>query len=105
MTINSQSKEFDSRQSATPYQLCVRGNIPENWESRLGCFRVVSNEESELDSGTTLVGSVMDQSELIGILNTLHELRVCLLSVEQLDSDSLLNFSANKESINQTKST
>ena len=36
---------------------------------------------------TTLVGSLTDRSALLGVLNTLHDLNLTLLSVEVVDND------------------
>ncbi len=36
---------------------------------------------------TTLVGSLADRSALLGVLNTLHDLNLTLLSVEVVDND------------------
>lgn len=53
------------------------------WSERLGGFVITSNEDTEYGSAvTTLEGSVIDQAALLGILNTLYELRLPLISVE-----------------------
>jgi hypothetical protein len=53
----------------------------------LGGLQVVREEADESSDQTLLMGAVRDQAELLGILNTLHELRLPLLLVEAVDTD------------------
>ena len=46
-----------------------------------------SNLKDQESTVTELVGKVRDQAELAGVLNTLYELHLTLLSVEHLDGD------------------
>jgi hypothetical protein len=78
------------RQPASIYRLRIAGVIPDGWEERLGCLRAVREEGPEPQTVTTLMGAVTDQSDLLGILNTLHELRLTLLLVEAIDPDTFL---------------
>ena len=78
-------EDQDPRQPASIYRLRIAGAIPAGWEERLGCLRVVQEEGSESPTTTTLMGAVKDQAELLGVLNTLHELRLPLLLVEAID--------------------
>ena len=71
---------------AAVYRLRVDGRIPENWQNRLGNLQVIHEKESSPNVRTTLEGPVKDQSDLLGILNTLHQLRATLLLVEALDA-------------------
>ncbi len=73
------------------YRLRIAGVIPDGWEGRLGCLRVVHEEGPEPKTTTTLMGAVTDQAELLGVLNTLHELRLPLLLVEAIDLESIPN--------------
>jgi len=53
------------------------------WSDRLGGFVITSAEDAEYGSTvTTLEGSVLDQAALLGILNTIYELRLPLISVQ-----------------------
>lgn len=78
------------RQPASIYRLRIAGVIPDGWEERLGCLRAVREEGPEPQTVTTLMGAVTDQSDLLGILNTLHELHLTLLLVEAMDMESVL---------------
>ena len=88
-------REFSNPEDPTPgppasiYRVRVAGRLPAGWEDRLGCLRVVHEEESGQLTKATLVGAVKDQSDLLGVLNTLHELQLPLLLVEALDLESI----------------
>ena len=73
------------------YRLRIAGVIPDGWEGRLGCLRAVHEEGPEPRTTTTLMGPVTDQADLLGILNTLHELHLTLLLVEAMDVESVFN--------------
>jgi len=50
-------------------------------------MRIIAQNPKEQTPVTTLVGRVRDQAELIGVLNSLYELHLPLLSVELLDGE------------------
>jgi hypothetical protein len=88
MTKNSPGLEgHNPKQSGSLYRLRIGGVLPESWEDRLGCLRIVHEEGTEPLTKTTLMGAVKDQSDLLGILNTLHGLRLPLLYLECLDAE------------------
>ena len=64
------------------YRVHVAGALPGSWANRLGGLEVVREKMDESSDQTLLMGAVRDQAELLGILNTLHELRLPLLLVE-----------------------
>lgn len=65
------------------YRIKVKGVVPDGWIDRLGGL-YITGRASE---GTTLVGRLEDQAELSGVLNTLYELHLVLLSVEILSNE------------------
>ena len=77
---SSKSFPFDR---AGNYRIRVLGSLEESWSARLIGFHIrpcsLKNQEGPL---TELVGKVRDQAELAGLLNTLYELHLTLLSVE-----------------------
>lgn len=75
------------RRHASIYRVRVAGRIPDGWASRLGGLQATREGASELSHQTLLIGAVRDQAELLGILNTLHELRLPLLLVEAVDTE------------------
>ena len=69
------------------YCITVRGNLDASWAERLGDMTITESSPEGQDLMTTLVGRVLDQAELFGVLNTLYELHIPLLSVKILSSD------------------
>lgn len=65
------------------YRIKVKGVVPDGWIDRLGGLRITGRASE----GTTLVGQLVDQAELSGVLNTLYELHLVLLSVEILSNE------------------
>jgi hypothetical protein len=75
----SKSIQFD--QPAT-YKIIVQGKIDPTWFDRL---ESMAFQEVTLDKNstlTTLEGELSDQAALAGVLNTLYELHLLVLSVE-----------------------
>ena len=64
------------------YRIEVQGHLRPDWNDRFGAMRI---DSPETDSAVTVLqGHVSDQAELVGILNTLYELHLPLLSVQYL---------------------
>jgi len=68
------------------YTIKVLGKLSENWSERLSGMTILSYNTVLKDGMdiTTLTGKLQDQTELAGVLNTLYNLRLPLLSVEYL---------------------
>ena len=69
------------------YRISVQGRINGSWSDRLSGMRIVTHNPKEQTPVTTLVGRVRDQAELMGVLNSLYELHLPLLSVEILNGE------------------
>ena len=67
------------------YRIKVRGSVPERWIDRLGGMRIVAVSSAL----TTLEGWLPDQAALIGVLDTLYELRLGLEEVTCLGTSSM----------------
>lgn len=76
---------------ATPsiYRINVQGYLEEVWSDRLAGMKITMNIPEYQNPVTTLVGKLKDQSELIGVLNGLYELRMPILSVEYVDHEEV----------------
>jgi hypothetical protein len=73
--------EFDS---PATYRICVRGCIPTRWYDRLESM-IVTAHTSEVEPPTCIMqGELADQAALAGVLNTLYELHLPVISVERL---------------------
>jgi hypothetical protein len=66
------------------YRISVQGRINPSWSDRLEGMTI---RQTAADAGppvTTLQGELKDQTALAGVLNTLYELHLPVLSVERL---------------------
>jgi hypothetical protein len=57
------------------YRIRVQGRLDESWSERLGGLRITTSYQGDQVPVSALVGTVKDQAELIGILNSLYDLR------------------------------
>jgi hypothetical protein len=64
------------------YRISVQGDLPESWSDRLGGMTIAVITEADQAPVTTLCGPLRDQAALLGVLNTLYDLHLPLLSVE-----------------------
>ncbi len=68
------------------YQISVEGRIDPTWSERLEGM-AISLVSTDADYPiTTLIGEVSDQAALAGILDTLYELHLPVLTVKRLSS-------------------
>jgi hypothetical protein len=67
--------------SPATYRITVQGCLEETWSDRLAGMKITMNIQVYQNPVTTLIGPVNDQSQLIGVLNGLYELRMPILSV------------------------
>ena len=78
----TQSNHFSS---PGDYRIEARGYLSPDWYGRFGSMQVISSPPAEGDHALTIMlGTVHDQAELAGILSTLYELHLSLLSVQCL---------------------
>jgi hypothetical protein len=63
------------------YRISVEGAVGQKWSGRLGGMQIATQERESQKPVTTLSGQVPDQAALIGVLNTLYELHLNILSV------------------------
>ncbi len=77
------------------YRIVVKGRLDAGYSELLGGMRIASTEKSGSRGRiSTLVGRLLDQSELVGILNTLYGMHLTILGVEAL---------SNKEGCHETE--
>ena len=69
------------------YHIRVQGYLDESWSERLAGLAITSSKRGDKKPVTTLFGQVRDQAELAGLLNSLYELHLTLLSVERQKDD------------------
>ena len=67
------------------YKICVQGQIDPNWSDLLGGMAICQAAEESSYPVATLAGELRDQTALAGVLNTLYELHLTILSVERVE--------------------
>ena len=70
------------------YRIRVLGSLDERFCGRLGGLHITACKPKDQEGSVTeLCGKVRDQAELAGLLNSLFELHLTLLSVKYLNGD------------------
>jgi hypothetical protein len=71
------------------YRIIVQGKLDEAISDRLGGMGIVSPGPEDDPPLTILLGELLDQAALSGVLNTLYEMHMPILAVEKVnDHDS-----------------
>ncbi len=65
------------------YEIHIKGHLRQDWADWLGCMQMRCLETGEM----ILSGPVPDQAALLGILNKLNCLNLCILSVNEMDQN------------------
>ena len=68
------------------YRITVQGRIDSSWSTRLGGMVVYHGTGQDNTPITTLEGELTDQAALAGVLITIYELHLLVLSVLCLDA-------------------
>ncbi len=63
------------------YHIKVQGRIDPNWSDRMAGMQIRIAPEQTTPPITTLEGEVSDQAALLGVLNSLYELHLPIISV------------------------
>jgi hypothetical protein len=66
------------------YRILIRGTLDAGWSDRLGGMTISAAKLADDVPATALIGELADQSALVGVLNTLHDLGLPLVSVERI---------------------
>jgi hypothetical protein len=65
------------------YRICVQGSLDAGYSDRLGGLTIIPADPADEAPVTTLMGLLIDQADLLGVLNTLYSmLRLPILLVE-----------------------
>ncbi|MCB0198081.1 MAG: hypothetical protein KDJ65_39430 [Anaerolineae bacterium] len=72
------------------YRICAQGRFSPGWLEMLSGEWAIAADSTSQPGATILVGQVVDQAALIGVLEQLYSLGLPLLSIEclPLDADS-----------------
>ena len=71
--------------SPASYRICIKGYLDESWSGRLIGMTIDNEVRSKETPIVALSGQVRDQSELLGVLNSLYEMHLPLVSIELVD--------------------
>ena len=72
-------------ESAT-YRICILGTLDKNWSDYCGGMIIQHDVMLQQYAVTILTGRLIDQSALIGVINSLYDLGCPLLSVECVEA-------------------
>ena len=64
------------------YRICISGNLDEHWSDYCGGMAIKQFRDAKQSPLTILTGRLADQSALIGVLNSLHDIGYPILLVE-----------------------
>ena len=67
------------------YRIRVRGHLEAKWSERLEGMNITDLQHVDREDETVLVGRLTDQAALAGVLNTLYEQHLPVLSVDCLE--------------------
>jgi hypothetical protein len=82
--MSDDSTKFARFDSPAVYRICVEGQISPTWSDRLEGLSITVEVSSNKPTVTTLEGELKDQAALTGVLNSLYDLLLPVLSVERL---------------------
>jgi hypothetical protein len=85
---NKIKRQMPSMAYPAMYRICVRGQLDSSWSERLGGMKVTTTGGRDTDETTMLEGQLLDQAALTGILNTLYDMQLPLVSVECIDLEN-----------------
>ena len=68
------------------YRICVQGVVAASWAPRLEGMNITESGKPGAKPETILVGRVADQAALAGVLSTLYELHLPVISLECLEA-------------------
>jgi uncharacterized DUF497 family protein len=72
-------------QNPAVYKIKISGAINESWSERLGGMQINVEQSKSSNPVTILIGKINDQAALSGVLNTLYENHLSIISVNMLD--------------------
>lgn len=69
------------------FRIRVQGELDESWSDRLGGMSITTTHTEDCLPVSTLVGRLLDQAALAGVLNTLYEMHLPLITMEAIDAE------------------
>lgn len=87
MNLSNGKNEIEFGGPAT-YRIVVKGDLGQEWSDRLGGLAITSTQREGGSPHTALIGPLRDQAELNGVLDTLYNLHLPILRVEQVEEET-----------------
>jgi len=88
MDINTQDKQGKNQRRLitypAEYQIHIQGKLDISWSDRMAGMSITTTGGKNLTPLTILRGELTDQSVLLGVLNTLHDLGYAVIYVEYI---------------------
>lgn len=66
------------------YRIVAQGTLPAYWRDRVGGMEIIDTTEGDNLAQVTLIGVIVDQAALRGIVETLYNLHMPIIRVERL---------------------
>jgi hypothetical protein len=85
-----QTHEGLTHDSTALYKIRIQGYLHQSWSDRMGGVAIEVESQPDGVPVTVLTGQFQDQAALAGVLNTLYDLGLPLLSVECVGMDKEL---------------
>jgi len=79
------TEKIPKMEGSATYRICVGGLLDTAWSDRLGGMTITTTGGRDSPETTTLEGRLPDQAALTGVMSTLYELHLPVLSVECLE--------------------
>jgi len=73
---------------ASVYRIKVQGIVDPDWSAWLGSMTIYPDRQKDGSPITVIVGQVVDQAALRGILDNLWDLNLNVLSVTRIEGDT-----------------
>ena len=86
--ITNMSNIKTSGTSRRAYRIRIEGALDPSWSDRLGGLAITTSGKFGVKTTTVLEGELADQSALMGVLNSLHNLHLPLEALENLSPDT-----------------
>jgi hypothetical protein len=68
------------------YRICIQGILDKQWSHYRGGMTIEHGGDPNHHAVTIMMGRLVDQSALIGLLNSLHDIGCPILSVERKEA-------------------
>ena len=81
------SREGVSILEPAVYRISIQGILDKNWSDYCGGMAIEHEGDPKRYAMTILTGRLADQSALIGVLNSLHDIGCPILSVEYQETE------------------